>query len=288
MRRLCLALLPLLLLPASLAAQRVLAPASPVRYPLDPSGALATPLPPWTEGGSWTEEPIVLVAASALLPGAGQWLQGQRRWVPYLALEVWSWLRYREHRSNAEELARQYRDIAWSVARRVSGLPRRDTVFEYYEAMADDSFNASGLFDISLTEDGVQPEVQPGTFNGDLWILASKLFFGGGTYGPGSPQYEAALAYYRDHAIPDAYAWAWGANVLEKQVFKERIADSDEAYRNGTRVLGLIIANHIVSAVDALISARLRQSVPGNAELETGLVPEGGGVRLDARLRLHF
>ena len=287
MRRLFLAFATFLLLPAPLAAQLRPGQESAGRYPL-PASASAVPASAWAPPESWRESPATVVVASSLLPGAGQWLQGQRRWVPYLALEVWSWLRYREHRSDASALAARYRDVAWKVARRVSIGARRDTTFEYYEAMADEDFSSSGAFDASATEEGLQPERQRGTFNGELWDLASRLYFGGEDYGPGTPQYEAALAYYRARAIPDAYAWAWGANLLERKVFQDLIHESDEAYRNGTRVLGLIVANHIASGIDALISSRLRQATPGNARLRTGFVPEGDRIRLDARLHIGF
>lgn len=235
---------------------------------------------------SWRDQPLVPVLASAILPGTGQVLQGNRRWVPYLALEVWAWIRFRDYRTNSDALAERYRDVAWRVARRVGVGERRDTIFEYYEALAH--VRSSGAFDVSPLQPGVQPESEPSTFNGNLWLLARQLFFGGAEYGPGTPQYEAALSYYESRAIPDTYAWAWGSSDLEQKVFAKLISDSDEAYRNGTRMLGVILANHIVSAVDALVTGRLRAISQGRADLETELVPERDAARFDARLRVRF
>ncbi|NJD10454.1 MAG: hypothetical protein FIB01_08485 [Gemmatimonadetes bacterium] len=230
------------------------------------------------------------VVASMLLPGAGQWLQGQSRWVPYLAVEVWSWLRFRQRRADSRRLAERYRDLAWNVARRVSGITdggRRDTVFEYYEAMTH--YTASGLWDMSESQEGIQPEQDTATFNGQVWWLARGLFFHGGEDFPaGSPEYEEALAYYRQHGIPERYAWAWSGSSLEQQVFMDLITDSDDAYREGTRMLGLILANHVASTVDALITARLRALASDRTSFRSGLAPEGTGARLRTEVRISF
>jgi hypothetical protein len=136
------------------------------------------------------------------------------------------------------------------VARRVSVGERRDTVFEYYEAMA--YFSSSGEW-----LPGGQPEQQAGTFNGEIWKLAQALYLPGRQpTAPGSAAYQQALQYYLQRAIPPGYAWAWGASNLEQQVFADLIGESDAAFRSATRYLGFILANHITSAVDALITAR--------------------------------
>jgi len=205
----------------------------------------------------WDIEPGVALAASALLPGAGQFALGNDRWVPYLALEVWGWLSFLDRRGDARALAADYRDLARFVARRVSVGERRDTIFEYYEAMTH--FSASGTFDSDPELEGIQPEPDPRTFNGDQWSLARSLFFpGGSNYQPGSIPYARALDYYLEHAIPPTFTWAWGDSNLEQESFRELIRRSDEAYRSSTQLLGLILVNHLVSAVDALVIGRLQ------------------------------
>jgi hypothetical protein len=169
------------------------------------------------------------------------------------------------------QLTDRYRDLAWRVARRVSVGERRDTVFEYYEALAQ--YSASGAWDATPAQDGLQPEQDTATFNGQLWALARGLFFGGQDFAPGSAQYETALLYYRTNGIQPAYAWAWGGSSLEQQVFADLIEDSDDAYRSSTRMLGLILDNHVASAVDALITARLRTIAPASSGQ---LMPEPG------------
>lgn len=236
--------------------------------------------------------PDLAFAASLIVPGSGQYMLKQGRWVPYLALETWAWIQYRDHKRESRRLAADYRDLAWSIARRVSTGERRDTSFAYYEALTH--FVASGAFDARPDVEGLQPEENDVTYNGGEWMLARQLFIPEGTPAqPGSPQYEAALDYYRAHAIPDAFAFAWNTGLLEQQVYTDVINRSDAAYRDATRLLGIILANHLTSAVDALISARLRAGGT-NVKLESGFSPEpsrpGGPatLRFDATLRVTW
>jgi hypothetical protein len=224
-----------------------------------------------------------LFMASAVLPGAAQFVMGDDRWVPYLATELWAVISYAQQRRSARALERRYRDVAWQVARRPDRPEaRRDTVFEYYEAMAH--YPSSGGF----MPNG-QPETQPGTFNGDIWKLARALYFPGGEEAPpGSPAYQQALAYYHSRAIPPGYGWAWGASNLEQQVFADLITDSDAAFRSATRYLGLILANHITSAVDALVTARLRQLAGEGLKIQSTPVRDGDRLRLEYGLRFRF
>ncbi|MBI4410399.1 MAG: hypothetical protein HY561_11865 [Gemmatimonadetes bacterium] len=228
--------------------------------------------------------------ASALLPGAGQKLLGLERWVPYTAVEAWAWARFLDRRSEGLDLERRYRDLAWSVARRVSRGPRRDGEFEYYEALM--RFGASGAFDADPLRGGLQPELDEQTFNGSTWALARALFLraGADTVPPTAPEYQKALEYYQEHAIAPEFAWAWGENGLEQQVFGRLIGESDEARRAATRVLGLILANHVVSAVDALVSSRLRaaRANPPPVEIESMLEPQGAVLRWTAALRIAW
>jgi len=222
------------------------------------------------------EEPGLAMLASAVLPGAGQAMLGQNRWFPYVAAEAWGWVTYFDRRGKARSLEQRYKDLAWSVARRVSLGERRDTVFEYYETLAH--FDASGAFDADPAMAGVQPETDDETFNGNIWRLAQSLFLpGGATFPASSVEYQRALQYYLARAVPAGYSWAWGASRLEQQHFNELIHGSDEAFREATLVLGAIIANHIVSAVDALVSARLNQAGAPTVRIRNRLDPGGHG-----------
>jgi len=212
--------------------------------------------------------------ASAILPGAGQFYLKADRWVPFVAVEAWAWLKYLEHEREAGRLARQYRNLAWDVARRITTSQRKDSVFTYYEAMGH--YNASGLFDSEPLTGGLQPELDESTFNGVQWKRARALR-GGGSPQPGTPEYESALAYYRANAIPDDYIWSWGSNRLEHEQFQETIAQSDDAFRASTRMMGVILANHVASAVDALVLARIKLLKEQGVRIGTTLDRESSG-----------
>ena len=244
------AVLALLLVPGVLAA-----PAAAQRQPA--VAATAGGVPPLPAQTRAPLSPGRAFLASAIVPGAGQYLQGTDRWVPYVALEVWALVRYATRRADARTLEGRYRDLAWSVARRggISTPPRRDSVFEYYEDMT--RFGASGAFDADPRSPGTQPERDRETFNGQLWDLAQALFSND----------AQAIAYYESRAIPPTFAWAWGQSNLEQQVFEELIRESDESFRDATTALGIVLANHMISAVDALVLARVRATAGGERRI---------------------
>lgn len=233
--------------------------------------------------------PGAAFVASAILPGAGQFMLDEERWVPFAVLEAWGWITFFTNHGRSRDDAGRYRDLAWEVARRVSVGERRDTVFEYYETLSH--WSTSGAFDADPEAPGIQPEPDGQTYNGDVWRLARSLLIpGGGNAPPGSPAHERALAYYMEHAIPAGYAWAWGPFGLEQERFRELIRSSDEAARAATLRLGMILANHMVSAVDALILARLREAVGADGgpavHLHAEFAGAGPHARWSAALRL--
>ena len=240
-----LALIVLLVAPASLHAQR-----RPQLFDAD-------------SGHITTSRQGVAFVASAILPGAGQYYLKADRWVPFVAVEGWAWIKYVHDRRVASDLEKQYRDLAWNVARRIATSSRKDSVFTYYEAMGE--WRESGHFDIDATTPGLQPEIDVTTFNGTQWRRAQALF----------GDREKALAYYRANAIPDLYIWSWGSSALEQEEFRATIGRSDAAFRSGTRMLGVILANHVVSAIDALVLARVQQMVEHRFRIGSTLEPAG-------------
>lgn len=219
--------------------------------------------------------PAVAFIASAVLPGAGQYYAKADRWPPFIAVEVWAWVKYLQRRDHGEDLERRYRDLAWSVARRISAAERRDSVFTYYEAVGQHA--ESGLFDAEPRTPTLEPERDVRTFNGEQWEIAKRLFFRGTNPAVGSPEYERALAYYRTHAIPPGYIWSWRNSELEFREYRETISRSDEAHRSATRMLGVILANHLVSAVDALVIARVQALSEHRIRLGSALEPAASG-----------
>ena len=220
--------------------------------------------------------PAIAFFASAVLPGAGQYYVKADRWVPFAALEGWAWIKYLQRKDHGRDLEERYREIARLVARRISTDALRDSAFTYYEAMGE--FRESGLFDVDPLTATLEPEGDTTTFNGQIWRRATRFFSqGGGPPQVGSTQYERAIAYYRANAIPPGYVWSWRNSELEFEEFKETISRSDEAFRSATRMLGVIFANHLVSAVDALVLARVQALSEHRIRLGSALEPAGSG-----------
>lgn len=199
---------------------------------------------------------------SLAVPGAGQRATGARRWVAYTALEAWAWYRYAERRREGHWLEHRYKDLAWEVARRDWHGAREDGDFGYFEAMG--RYPASGAFDLDPGGPTLRPETDERTYNGAIWALARAIYLPADTSDPApdSPEYREALEYYRRRAVREPFAWSWVGSEAEHDAYRELIRESDAAIRAMTVALGLIFANHFVSAVDALVTTRL--STGGN------------------------
>lgn len=192
-------------------------------------------------------------ALSAVLPGAGQHVLGQqRKWV-YLALEIGGWAFFLERRHAGEEYRDRYRDFAWDNAR-VQGSSRSDGEFDYYETLTH--WARSGAFDRDATTSGVQPELDVTAYNGSVWDLAARLFLSGGVGSSESdPGYPSALAYYTQKAYGPEMLWDWTGVPAAQAEFARLVDVSDSRFRQATTVLGAVIANHLLAAVDAYVSA---------------------------------
>ena len=169
---------------------------------------------------------------SALLPGLGQRKLGKGRWLAYLAVEGAAWVAFGHAQSSATAERSQYQDLAWDVARSFNG-PRVDGDFPYYETM--EKFLASGAFDTDPAAPGIQPEMDPSTFNGRTWALVTEIHFPPGQNpAPGDPEYEAALADYQDPRLQPAVRMVlgraiggldrlYGPDRLERRILQARI-----------------------------------------------------------------
>ena len=82
------------------------------------------------------------------------------------------------------------------------------------------------------------------------------------------------------------FLWSWIGQEQTLDRFRRLIGEADDARRRQGSAVGVILANHLVSAIDALIAARLRSS--GRPVLESGLVPGPAGGAWALRLRLPF
>jgi hypothetical protein len=207
--------------------------------------------------------------ASATAPGSGQAVLGQKRWVPYLAFEVWAWIQYIDTRREGGRRRREYQSIARDVARSPFPGPYPVGDFEYYEHMLKNV--ESGDFDV-LPGGEIDPETDTTTYNGRRWLDARRLFWEDADSAPSmdSQPYIRALEFYEVNAIPTQYRWSWRSARLEYDAFRRTIVRSNVAYKRSVTYLGVIIANHALSAVDAFVTLRLRTraGTPGYLELE--------------------
>jgi hypothetical protein len=222
-----------------------------------------SPLPPVQRPRWWA--PL----ASAAAPGSGQAVLGQKRWLPYLAFEVWAWIQYIDTRREGGRRRREYQSIARDVARSRFPGPYPVGDFEYYEHMLKNV--ESGEFDV-LPGGEIDPETDTATYNGRRWLDARRLFWEDPNNAPpaGSQPYLSALEFYEINAIPAQYRWSWRSAQLEYDVFRRTIVRSNVAYKRSVEYLGVIIANHALSAVDAFVTLRLRTraGMSGYLELE--------------------
>jgi hypothetical protein len=186
--------------------------------------------------------------ASVILPGSGQYILGNDRFIGYLAVEVLTWLQYAK---NAREQATQeaeFKLLARRVARRAfapgspDDLPDGD--WAYYEKMRD--YDESGAY--SLTVTGLMPDTNGATYNGSRWQLAQATF----------STREAALAEYMRTAVRPEFEWSWTNEKLQFDRFVRTTDKRNDAYRAGVANLMVIGANHVLSMIDAFTTVRLR------------------------------
>jgi hypothetical protein len=194
---------------------------------------------------------------SLSLPGAGQHVLGQPRKWAYVALEVAGWAFFIERRRAGGRYRDRYRDFAWENGRIQSGS-RVDGDFDYYERLAH--WTRSGAFDRDASSPGVQPELDDATFNGSVWSLATRIHGASGVP-EADPAYQSALAYYAAQAYGAELLWDWTGAPGTQVEYAGLLDTSDSRFRQATTVLGVVIANHIVSAADAYVSSRSRSAV---------------------------
>lgn len=220
--------------------------------------------------------------ASLVVPGTGQLLLGQPRGMLYLAVEAYTLGAYVRQSAIARSEGDLFRDLAFEVARRVFGPAVRDTAFEYFETMAH--YAESGAYDLDPGP-ALVPEIDPATYNGAQWLLARRTFWTDPEVppDPASPEYIRAIQFYQARAVGPNFQWSWRDAPLEQATFRQAIERSDDAYRGARNFLGLLLANHVVSLADALVSSRLTRLVGRPTRVSTVVHPTG--VRVGVALQ---
>lgn len=212
------------------------------------------------DGDSSSRTPTAwAVLASAILAGSGQAILGQDRFVAYLAVEGYLWTQYvRDQREGAHE-RRTYRRIAAVVARSPFTAAPKDGDWDYYERM--EHFLESGVFDRSAGGLELQPEVDTSTYNGAIWLLARETYWKDPNQAPdrGSEEWRRAEIFYRSRAIGPDRQWSWRGSAAAYDDFRRTIRRSNDAFRRSLTDIGVIIANHALSTVDAFVTVRLHR-----------------------------
>lgn len=189
----------------------------------------------------------------------------QDRFVAYLAVEAYAWARYAADARDGRRARASYRSLASEVARRQFSAVRPAGDFEYYERM--EKFVESGAFD-AIPGGDLDPEPDTTTANGATWLLARQTYWSDPSTPPprGSDEYAFAETFYRDRAVREEYRWSWANAQLEYAEFRRTIRHSNNAYRTSLQDLGLVIANHALSTVDAFITVRIRRNVDAGSQ----------------------
>jgi hypothetical protein len=215
---------------------------------------------------------LLTTVASAVIPGAGQALLGSRRAIAYGVAEVAGLVVYSVEQRDGTRQRKLYRELSRSVARAqfVPSGPAGN--WDYYERM--EKYAASGAFD-AVPGGNVDPEPDQTTYNGSIWLLARQTYWRdpGSPPSPASAEYQSALSFYSKRAIQPEMRWSWLASPEGFQQYKHAISGSNSAFKRAEQTAGLVIANHILSAVDAFVSVRLtaRQSADGRMSVTAGI-----------------
>lgn len=195
--------------------------------------------------------------SSAIVPGTGQALLGQNRFIAYLAVEAFAVLGYFSQHNEALRGRDQYRAQAREVARALFPGNRPIGLWAYYESM--EHYLESGVFD-RFPGGEFTPESDESTFNGDMWRLARATYWRDPAVTPdkNSQEYRNAIGFYITRAVTPEYRWSWRNAQLEQDLYRRAILNTNQAYRDANLQLGFLIANHLLSAVDAFVTIRLR------------------------------
>jgi hypothetical protein len=183
--------------------------------------------------------------SSLVVPGSGQYLLGNDRFIAYLAVEILGWWKYSKDVAERSARERDFKELSRVVARANFSTTFPDADWAYYEWMRD--FKESGEFSLSPNGPTV-PEKDTSTYNGRRWALAQST----------QPSYAAALAQYEREAIRPEYRWSWRSSGLQYDLYTRLTDKRNDAARGAVKDLLVIGANHFFSMIDAFATLRLQ------------------------------
>lgn len=194
--------------------------------------------------------------ASAVVPGSGQALLGQDRFIAYLAVELFATLGYFDQHNAQMNATLRYQGLAANIARALYPGPYPVGPWAYYEIL--EHYPQSGVF--NYTPGGTfTPEPDGTTYNGAAWLLARQTYWDDPNKqpDPSSAQYRNALAFYIARAIQPQFRFSWINAQLEQDVYVQTVEQRNQAARDARTQLGLLLANHLLSMVDAYVTLRV-------------------------------
>lgn len=178
---------------------------------------------------------------SLVLPGWGQFSLGQTvpGWV-FLGTEAGSWAGALGFRIKGDRLAEQ--SVIWAYEK--TGA-RPDWGEEYWSAM-EEYMNYDDYLE-------------------GLWAKARELF-------PDDPEEQAA---YVD-SVKLTEKWAWPSEEAKKEFMRLRSASRNAFSLSGT-MLGIVLANHLFSGLEAFVYAQWFSGTPlEGTGFHIRILPEGG------------
>ena len=216
---------------------------------------------------------------SLVLPGAGQALLGQDRFLGYLAVEGYVIVDYLKVSGEQRDERTRSRVLAHDVARGVFGGTRPEGAWAYYESM--EHYVESGVFE-RLPGGEFAPEVDVTTYNGFLWLDVRKRYWDNPNVEPShtSRPYVDAITEYKARAITDAFRWSWRNAQLEQDIYRRSILRENQAAHVAASLVNALVVNRLLSTVDAFVTVRVRNGAgtsltPSALELSVPWAPFG-------------
>lgn len=212
----------------------------------------------------------VRLLLGALVPGLPQLLDGRRRAWAYFAAEGVAVGGLVLLNSSGKSYENRYVNLARTARGNFvyPGMRNNPTegvnlmapgYGEYYEDLL--KWPSSGDYDNDPDQPGLQPETDPRTYNGHQWEIARINNYTGSSGGLpvplGAAEQEAALAAYMAQVYNRELNWDWSGLEAENDDYHRLFDRSESSYRNRSKFSTLLVANHIVSVIDVLITQRL-------------------------------
>jgi hypothetical protein len=182
---------------------------------------------------------------SLVLPGAGQWYYGSKtKAVAFVGVEAASWLFHMKFHSDGDDLTRQYEDFS---AAHWSRMDYQEYLTEAYGVTDDDQLHETEVSHHLPETNSQQYYEMTGKYDQFAWGWDDATRHG--------MNLDSAAAYYSDTAlrITSDTSAPQSANRITYNAMR---GDANKKYDKATRILFVVMGNHLASAFEALISTK--------------------------------